>query len=628
MGRRVRLRIFNQRRRKRMKYGFFIKKLALLGKKGTSQITLNNGLNVIYGPTDTGKSYIFQCINYMLGAKDSPDEIEQSAEYELIRMEIETYSNKTYTLERKISGGSFKRYECKMSQISDDTPSDTLGSTSASKNSLSKFLLSICGFSQRDYKVKKNQDNKLVNFSYRGINHFVMVDEVKIIQKQSPIFSGNNTSKTQEKSIFKLLLTNKDDSNLLEKPSNINNINSKIKIALLENLISEAKEKLKILEKDKPSQEWLTKEIKLLTSNKNGVKEKIDTLTNIRKNTWENLQIYNSKILSIKELTKRFHLLEEQYKSDLERLIFFSEGKHYFNQLHWERCPLCHKVLDSSGDQIIHEEHFPHEEIKAQAISIEINKIRNHMRDLESTIFNMTEEQNSLESTKDTLVKKYEQISKEIDDELQPTFKKITNDLHRILETQRKINELDFLNRNLIHLKTEKDKISSNATNNTKSTADIEYISNYSIDFCKEIEGILKSWKFPISDNVKLDDNSYDIVISGKHRKLFGKGYRAITYSAFILGLMEYCIKKELPHTGMIILDSPLTTYKEEDSEVGEEDKVPEEIQNNFYNNLSKVKQQVIIFENKKPSQEVIKKINFIEFTRNENSGRYGFIEV
>lgn len=65
-------------------YGFYIKELRITGTgMEDAAVVLEKGLNVINGPSNTGKSYIFKCIDYMFGA-DKLKEIEESKGYENI----------------------------------------------------------------------------------------------------------------------------------------------------------------------------------------------------------------------------------------------------------------------------------------------------------------------------------------------------------------------------------------------------------------------------------------------------------------------------------------------------------------------------------------------------------------
>ena len=52
---------------------FFIKELCVTGNgKEPAIIQFKKGLNIIEGPSNTGKTLIFKCIDYIFGAKDNP----------------------------------------------------------------------------------------------------------------------------------------------------------------------------------------------------------------------------------------------------------------------------------------------------------------------------------------------------------------------------------------------------------------------------------------------------------------------------------------------------------------------------------------------------------------------------
>ncbi|HDT0818498.1 TPA: hypothetical protein QIC44_005163, partial [Escherichia coli] len=81
-------------------------------------------------------------------------------------------------------------------------------------------------------------------------------------------------------------------------------------------------------------------------------------------------------------------------------------------------------------------------------------------------------------------------------------------------------------------------------------------------ELCREIETVLKDWKWGAEPDVSFNEKEYDIIVDGQPRQSHGKGVRAILYSAFIIGLLKYCIKKGYPHPGLVVIDSPLTSYK------------------------------------------------------------------
>ena len=62
--------------------GFIITKLKLKGNSlPSAEIQLESGVNIITGPTNTGKSYIFECINYMLGSSKKARDIKEARLY-------------------------------------------------------------------------------------------------------------------------------------------------------------------------------------------------------------------------------------------------------------------------------------------------------------------------------------------------------------------------------------------------------------------------------------------------------------------------------------------------------------------------------------------------------------------
>ena len=59
--------------------GFQLRRLQVTGPQVESaEITFDAGLNVVSGASDTGKSYLVETIDYMLGAGTPPRQIPES----------------------------------------------------------------------------------------------------------------------------------------------------------------------------------------------------------------------------------------------------------------------------------------------------------------------------------------------------------------------------------------------------------------------------------------------------------------------------------------------------------------------------------------------------------------------
>lgn len=84
---------------------FYLKELTISGEgKTPSSIDFNRELNIVYGVSDTGKTCIIKCIDYVFGnSKGSP--LPEKHGYDTISLLVET-DNGLITLERTIGKNS------------------------------------------------------------------------------------------------------------------------------------------------------------------------------------------------------------------------------------------------------------------------------------------------------------------------------------------------------------------------------------------------------------------------------------------------------------------------------------------------------------------------------------------
>ena len=192
--------------------GFVLTRLAVTGPAvPTAEVRFGAGLNVIYGASDTGKTFIAQCVDYVCGAGDPPREIPEAATYDTIVLGIRSKDDDVeMELRRSLRGGDIEL------RIPDEHPR-TLGAKHApgKQDTVSHFLLELTGLAGK--KVRVNQQGKTRLLSFRDIARVVFIDEESVITERSPVFSGQFTKKTEESAVFRLLLTGIDDSSVVAK---------------------------------------------------------------------------------------------------------------------------------------------------------------------------------------------------------------------------------------------------------------------------------------------------------------------------------------------------------------------------------------------------------------------------
>src|SRR5690554_1199056 len=76
-----------------------------------AELEFDEGLNIIYGASNTGKSFASKALLFMLGVSKSLPEIEEIAAYNSVWLALTLPDNRDVTLYRSTRGGQFKLYE-------------------------------------------------------------------------------------------------------------------------------------------------------------------------------------------------------------------------------------------------------------------------------------------------------------------------------------------------------------------------------------------------------------------------------------------------------------------------------------------------------------------------------------
>ncbi len=193
--------------------GFRLAKLIVVGDgKPEASISFEPGFNVLTGPSNSGKSYIVECIDYILGSDTIPGEdIGEAKGYDSAFLEIETYNGKPFTLERGLAGSDIRLYESRYADRS-TAVMRTLASESQTKKSetLSTFLLKLMDI--ENAKIRINANGELGNLTFRTVSHLFIVNETSIIaKKHSPVRLATGYAKTASERAFNYLITGQDD---------------------------------------------------------------------------------------------------------------------------------------------------------------------------------------------------------------------------------------------------------------------------------------------------------------------------------------------------------------------------------------------------------------------------------
>src|SRR5438874_11853368 len=95
-----------------MALGLRIRHVTFLGPmRPPATMEFDAGLNVVYGASDTGKSFIVDSIDFMLGGKGPLRNFVERDGYDRILLAIETLDGNQFTLHRSVDGGAFLLFD-------------------------------------------------------------------------------------------------------------------------------------------------------------------------------------------------------------------------------------------------------------------------------------------------------------------------------------------------------------------------------------------------------------------------------------------------------------------------------------------------------------------------------------
>lgn len=608
-------------------FGFYIQRLVLSGyKKKNAELILAKGLNVIAGASNTGKSYIFQCLNFVFGGKEKPKPIKESEGYSEILLEIVSYSGETITLKRNLSDEKMYLYHSNIDNINSSIPKEIINKHDKDDpNNISTILLLECG---AEYKnLSKNKSHHTVSFSFRDFTNLIMLDELKIIEDISPIYDGGGyVTRTKNKSAFKTIITGVDDTEFKgNKQEELNKAKIQAKIELIDEIIIKTQKEvqdLKSTDKIKDSSE-IEEDIQNIKKEINNRRNDLGKIEENRKILWEEiLKLKNEKIY-FNELGNRFELLKENYESDIQRLEFIDESEFYLNQLVDVNCPLCNSKIESIPERI---------DIRQMQIATttEREKINLQLEDLLSAIDNLKLNSINLYKQIEEKSKAINETHEKIESELKPVLLEQINKLNELITLKEICRREEYSTEKIEELNNSRVKLVKSLSSKKLVVTDSMEISDTIYKaFADIVKDILLEWKLSEDIKVEFDVENMDLKIDGNIKKTYGKGYTAIINSAFVIAVMIYTIQMDLPHPRIVILDSPLTTYKGNDKGNKPGAEVNEQVKKAFYKYLSQLENtQIIVLDNIEPQDEIKTKITYYHFSGNNSIGRHGFIPI
>ena len=588
---------------------FYIEKMIVTGPgKTDSIIELSNGVNIIYGPSNTGKTYIVKCIDYMFGSVREP--IDVSVGYEYVKLIIRT-SRGVITMSRKIGENKI--------QVSSTDGRITSGgyATKASKKNYEKTInsvwLSLIGIDEM-HLINTNEQFKKQILSWRTFCHFFVLSETKIISEYSAILSGRDTSNTAVIASLIFLLTGQDFAETETKDSKEmkeakrNAVKTYINKELFR--LSERNQELLMQLNENPNID-IELEIEEITAKIIEHEKNINQSIEGNQKILLQLQEKNENLSECNVLLNRYKELTTQYAADLKRLNFIADGEANLSEPFSTQCPFC------DGEVVVNKKYNYIDAAKA-----DYKKIQLQAKDLGKASEDLYTEKKNLVIEIDMLMAKKEDTEKLVETQLRPqltTFKEKLLAYKVAIEHQK---EMDILKRISAQKMADIIENEGEEENELKFRVKEHLAYDFIEDVTERITKFLENCKYDNLLSVAFDKSYMDIVVNGKKKSSNGKGYNAYFNTAVALILSRYMRDKAKYAPDLLVLDSPILSLKEKEGK-----KPSETMRNALFENIVRHQNgiQTIIIENEIPNIEY-GDTNIIYFTKEVDNGRYGFL--
>jgi DNA repair ATPase RecN len=548
---------------------FILRRLAFTGpSKPTKDLCFVDEVNVVWGASNAGKSFTVKALDYMCGAGSTLPDVRERQGYESCWLELDLPLSGRTTLARALSGGGFRMFHTTIDEAQGAEPARALAAAHAPRiESLSSFLLAELGVA--DKRVAKNLNGETNAFTFRHFASYVFTEKTPMMAEWSPIRIASQSGETFDKNVLKFILTGVDDSAIVatKKVGDQRSENAG-KIEIVEEMIIATTEDLKRLFPDdedvdaldlEARNETLSHTIDGLQSTLKEWQSTLDRLRRERRSSLDALEELQGRLAEIAVTLEQFALLADVYDSDVGRLEALEEGATALMAGARRPCPLC-----GADPEHQHEVHgVDHVERSQRAVRAEIAKIRLERADLTKTTASLEAEHEGLVARVRRLTDEIESFERQIQ-EVRPLEASNRQAYEEFVRARQRLRDGVTLKKRIESLNIRKTALEAfRPTSTSRDSIAVGISGVIGHEFASTVQAILRAWRFPGDPVASLDDRTHDILIDGQNRRGNGKGVRALMNAAFKIGVLAYCRAKELPHPGIVALDSPLLSYRD-----------------------------------------------------------------
>ena len=608
---------------------YYIKKFVISsknedGEKVVSAVDLAPGLNIIYGPSNTGKTLILDCVDFMLGG-DARRLYKPALRITAVTMFLD------------VDGAELSMYreldEAKKNDIivvskapGIDTGTYTVGTKTKDKDTISSLWLQLMGIDQEVKIIRQIEDSMEQTLTVRTFYHFFVINENRISGENSILKPGSQTftKNIPVPTITSLIYLAKElnyiaPADTPKTPSKI----IKLKRATAQNIVDGSVNAIREREATGIQDDDLRSAAEIQTEI-NEILEQISAAEDSLKQTTDRDQKVTKKLIEISSaiaestiLKNRYDALRTQYESDMRRLTFIAEADLHRGRIpKLDHCPFCNGELPKEKTQSC-----------LDAAIAEADKIELRIKDLQYADEALTNELLRLQSQKEGLLREQQQVQAAIRGELRPQVEALRDKLVVFTAALEKAKAKEMiryftevLNDQLLRI-NEEDEFSTDFDVRGK----IREVLQSPLE--RLLTEILEKCNYDNYIGSRFDEDMCDVVVNGSEKLSQGQGFRAFLNTVMALAVQEMLNEFNLHMPHLLVMDSPILSLKEREENVGTE-VTSDSMRGGLFQYMidHEKNRQSIVLENEIPPLDY-SSANIVHFTRTPGKGRFGLIE-
>lgn len=570
--------------------GFYIKKvIAKSAVKGDASVTFGKGLTIIQGRSDSGKTCVANCIDFIFGGSvDKP--FKETAKYDGVSMIVESNDNEGEVTLHRTVGKNQVEVSSNIEGIASGTY-DVNYRKGAKNPPLNEVWLKLIGIEQETMIVANARFEKK-RLTWRNLLRVFYLDENRVDDIDSIVEPKHRyMENTLFLSALLFLITGRTftETDAQEKKE----IKKARRVAVKEYVnrkIQDAAERKAQLEKDLHIFEGadVEEQIAKATAALQETQRKIDRALAESQRILSSILEAEERAAECDVLLTRYHRLAVQYKADIQRLSLIVEGEEAYQKVPQStKCPYCEGTI------------APRKRVSYIASSkVEMERTIAQLSGLEDTEKDVEDRKKEIRAELEELKRQRDALESKIKTELRPQENEQQNTVNAYKSYLRISSEIalietyatDFGN-DLTALETEQ-----------KDDKSIEYHpkdyfgDDFATTMSEYADSILKECCYSGLLRAHFNFSTFDIEVNGEDKGTsHGKGYRSYLNTVMIMMLRKYLSVNAKFDPHIFIIDTPLHGFDD-----GMDETMPDSMRAGLYRYFMNHQDegQLIIIEN------------------------------